>query len=224
MAINRDIWEKSDISNIPCPHCHKSLKYNELKTKETEEGEYMQEANCGQDEFRFTGELSCTCGNNFFVYGDKDTQEYQEGTANRYQIKGIYPTLNLFKIPTSCPQPVKDELIKSFALYWTDLEACANKIRISIELLLDSLNIPTNILHRRINEYPDEAIKSSLLAIKWIGNFGSHADTLTKEDILDAYEIIYKILDKLFEKSEEKLQLKIDTINTTKKPISKSTK
>lgn len=225
MKINRDIWERTNINNIPCPHCNKSLVYKELMIKETERGEYMQDCNCEQDEHIFTGELNCACGNHFFVYGDKDTQECQEGTASKYQIKGIYPTLNLFKFPDLCPQTVKDELIKSFALYWVDLESCGNKIRVSIELLLDALGIPTiPKLHQRIEKYPDKAIKSYLLAIKWIGNTGSHADVLAKDDILDAYEIIHKVLDMLFEKSEEKLQLKVDTINTTKKPISKSTK
>lgn len=225
MTINRQIWDKADINNIPCPHCNKSLEYKELMIKETERGEYMQDCNCGQNEYIFTGELSCTCGNHFFVYGDKDTQECQEGTVEKHQIKGIYPTLNLFKLPNSCPQSVKEELIKSFALYWIDLKACANKIRIAIEVLLDEQNIPkANILNSRLKEYPDETIKSDLFAIKLIGNTGSHADILTKDDILDAYEIMHKVLDELFEKSEEKLQRKVDMINETKKPISKSTK
>ena len=225
MRFNRDTWEKSDINNLPCPCCNKSLGYKEFMIQETERGELMQECNCTQNEYIFTGELSCTCGNYYSIHGEKNTTECEDGTASNYQIKGIFPTLSLFQFPKQCPQTVKDELTKSFALYWIDLESCGNKIRIAIELLLDALAIPTMpSLHKRIECYPDPTVKSYLLAIKWIGNTGSHADTLTQQDILDAYEMMFKVLDVLFEKTEDKLQQKANMINTTKKPISKSTK
>lgn len=218
MTINRYIWEKANINNIPCPHCKKSLVYKELMIEETEKGEYMQDCNCEQDEYIFTGELNCTCGNHFFVYGNKDTQECQEGTTSKYEIKGIYPTLNLFKLPDLCPKTVKDELIKSFALYWVDLKACANKIRISIELFLDAQKIKKTdtsydkkikqekkrnlTLYERIKLYHKYDLKQFLHADRIIGNKGSHSNksqTLSEDDILDAYEFICHILTTVYE-------------------------
>ena len=41
------------------------------------------------------------------------------------------------------------------------------------------------------------------MAIKWIGNFGSHAsDLLTKDDVLDAYEILELVISKLYERED----------------------
>ncbi len=218
MEINRDIWKKSDINNLPCPHCNKSLKYKEIKTEQTERGECMQDCNCESNEYIFTGELSCTCGNHFFIYGDKDTQEYQEKTTEKHQIKGIYPTLNLFKLPASCPQTVKEELIKSFALYWVDLKACANKIRISIELFLDAEKIKKTktyydkktqqkkkknlTLYNRIKLYHKHDLKQFLHANRIIGNKGSHSNknqTLSEDDVLDAYEFVCHVLTTVYE-------------------------
>lgn len=63
-------------------------------------------------------------------------------------------------------------------------------------------------LHRRIEEYKriNTEIADYLLAIKWIGNEGSHTRKLGKIDILETYELLEFSLDKLFDNKENKMK------------------
>jgi hypothetical protein len=54
------------------------------------------------------------------------------------------------------------------------------------------------------------------LALKWIGNDGSHDENLNKNDLKDAYQILEKILIKVFNESEKKIQQKVKKINKKK--------
>ena len=56
-------------------------------------------------------------------------------------VKYVDPPINIFEIPENTPQNIKEVLITSFSLFWIDLDSCANKLRVSIELLLTNLNI-----------------------------------------------------------------------------------
>jgi hypothetical protein len=77
-------------------------------------------------------------------------------------------------------------------------------------------------LHNRIELFktsnPEEA--DSLMAIKWIGNSGSHkSDVLTKDDILDGFEILDHVTTKLYETESKKIKKLREQINKRRKPI-----
>ncbi len=59
-------------------------------------------------------------------------------------------------------------------------------------------------LHARIELFaktsPD--VGSKLLAIKWIGNSGSHSDQLQSEDILDVFDLLSYAFGEIFEKNQ----------------------
>ena len=80
-------------------------------------------------------------------------------------------------------------------------------------------------LHDRIVEFEkkDPGIAKKLLAIKWLGNEGSHANTMTKNDVLDAYEILESVLDDLFVGYKKAVERKVFQINKIKKPLHPST-
>ncbi|WP_373331448.1 DUF4145 domain-containing protein [Salmonirosea aquatica] len=73
-------------------------------------------------------------------------------------------------------------------------------------------------LHDRIVEYQkkNSQIAEYLLAIKWIGNTGSHVGTLSQTDILDAYELLDFSLRKLYDNNEQTLNKMIKEINKRK--------
>jgi len=48
-------------------------------------------------------------------------------------------------------------------------------------------------------------IADFLLAIKWIGNTGSHTGKLERIDVLEAYELLELSLNKLYDDTEIKL-------------------
>jgi hypothetical protein len=142
------------------------------------------------------------------------------------------PPLHIFHINKDLPANIRNEIINSFNVYWLDISSCANKIRVVVELIMDDMKIPKTylsgnkrrgyILHKRIElfkvEKPEQA--DLLMAIKWIGNSGSHtSDSLTKDDILDSYEILEHVTTKLYETDSKRIAKLTKTINKRKKPI-----
>ena len=106
----------------------------------------------------------------------------------------FHPAPPLLRLPAKCPEAVSAALQRAWAAYWGDPGACANHLRTSIERLMDHIGIPAmKTLDHRIQAYeklePERA--QELMAIKWLGNSGSHGDEgLTQEDILDALEVL----------------------------------
>jgi hypothetical protein len=115
-----------------------------------------------------------------------------------------------------CPGQLRDEIVRSFALYWCDERACANVIRSAIEWLLTLRSIPTNndkgrrmALHDRIVEFrrTDDESGKFLLTLKIVGNVGSHGDVveITEDDLLDAYEIFEYVLERIYANKSDRI-------------------
>jgi hypothetical protein len=97
------------------------------------------------------------------------------------------PHLCIIQIPENCPASISNPLKESFNLFFSSPNAAANNIRIAIEELLTELRVkrfiitkgrqrrPIN-LHQRIDLLPAKYAKHKdmMLAIKWLGNAGSH--------------------------------------------------
>ena len=136
-----------------------------------------------------------------YILSDDVRQVDEEG--NEYSIVtplSYYPAPHLIHIPASCPEEIKAILIQSFGLYWVDPGSCANKIRIAIEVLMSHYQIEGEKLHNRIVRFSavNAKVSNYLLAIKWIGNAGSHYSKVTKPAILDAYELLEYAIEILF--------------------------
>jgi hypothetical protein len=78
-------------------------------------------------------------------------------------------------------------------------------------------------LHERIGIFSknDTLLENILISIKWIGNYASHKDTITKSDLLDGYYLLEYALKKIFNDSEKEILNIAKSINKTKKPRSK---
>ncbi|TLX23535.1 DUF4145 domain-containing protein [Chryseobacterium indologenes] len=58
------------------------------------------------------------------------------------------------------------------------------------------------------------------MAIKWIGNYGSHSsDTISKDDLLDSYEILEHVTENLYGKQLQRIERISKIINKKKKPL-----
>jgi len=134
------------------------------------------------------------------------------------------------------PIEVRKQIDHSFAVFWSDLESCANKLRASVEKLLDHVGIRRTAirnsqrkllsLHARIQLSATRhyAFANELMAIKWLGNAGVHSSNITREDILDAYEMIEHVLREMYEQPGKRIARIARTINKTKKPRSASSR
>jgi len=114
----------------------------------------------------------------------------------------FYPELVMFEFPVALNDRVKIKLLRSFNHYWYDLDACANKIRQAIEIIIDQRNGEGSTLHQKINSLRSklgEKLTDTLMALKWIGNEGSHVDKpFDNEQILDAYGLLVDTLNQLY--------------------------
>ena len=122
----------------------------------------------------------------------------------------IYPSPDLFSIPVATPSNLRRAIQSAFVLSWGEYEACVNRIRTSVEMVLDSLPIPRTRpnhgghesflnLYERIENVDEKfphigAIKQHLQACRLLGNVGSHSNDVTKEDVFDALELLEAIV------------------------------
>lgn len=171
-------------------------------------------------EYRFAGLLVCSDAScravssisgrlehtNRMVEYDTDFGQTEETRHDElvYHPESIVPAPRLFALPKTYPATVTTELDRAFMLFWVDAAACANSIRCALELLLTSegvarfprkgKRVPLN-LGGRIRAWADGKPERATLAkafdaARWIGNEGSHAGKLTRDDLFDGFDLL----------------------------------
>lgn len=206
---NEDGWEPEWIDGrfacmMECPHCHGEISVA---------GKYRVQDDRYYDKVHGEG-------------GDYHTY---------YRPEFFSDSPHIIDIPSGTPFDVICELEIAFRLYWGDPWACANRIRSSIETLLTAQRIPKTsgsiptksrrqflTLHERLLRFGKKhaALAEALMAVKWLGNAGSHAAPLTPDDILDGFEIVEHVLDKLYSTREQRASALARVINRRKAPRS----
>ncbi|RYX86611.1 DUF4145 domain-containing protein [bacterium] len=247
--MNRHIWQRDFLENQtikwPCPACHAAKLILEKRTLNT--GETSQSLNehreagwePGWIEGRFTCFLKChECLEDVAVAGRYSVEEW--GNDELRQVEHMHRFEPLFfmqappiiQLPKKLPLDIQKEIEASFQLYWVDLASCANRIRSSVEMLLTDLGVKRTIvsnrrrrdlnLHNRIEIFRDvnSMLADALLAVKWIGNAGSHSNALDEKDILDGYEMLEYVLEELFDQRSKRMANLARQINKAKKPRS----
>lgn len=237
--MNKKIWTDWKV-NKPCPNCitgelisiEKKFVQTETRTSSiqtTEEPSYPY------TDYVFTEHFSCTdCAEIVAAVGFKSEDNYpsQNSSDNMFvKYSSFTPAPHIIEIPKSCHVMVRKILIESFGLFWMDENSCANKIRISVEALMDALKVKKTImtkkgrrdlsLHARILVYKDKNpdVSEYLLAIKWIGNSGSHLSDVTEGHILDAYRLLEYALELIYNDKKKDLTRISKAINKRRKPI-----
>jgi len=236
-----------------CPTCligHLSIENNSLQIKSTaefnklspEHQNYVEAYNIL--ELPFTVFLSCSnknCNENVAVIGKtKDENFYNPPhpdpdidtsvVIETFRPIAFYPPVPLIELPKRLPDNIKDELYRSFKLFWGDLAACSNALRTTVEVLLDNFNIDRTktkdhkivelSLHQRIEKFTktiNSEIGDFLMSIKWVGNSGSHSSQLNFEYLSNAFEMIEYALIELYDKRTERLKKISKEINIQKK-------
>ena len=238
--MNRKIWSTRNFNSdypksYPCPTCSTGiLNLNEISTKITPIGKHMEHYGSHQGiEHVFSAILQCKntdckelitvsgqCLKDIVFDSELPDGRMTEGRFSTYFPKYFYPNLKLFKLPDNTPPIVAQQINLSFSNYFHDLSSCANRIRNSIELILDDLKAPKRkktkrskihtfrTLHQRIEHYGkrNKKIGNLLLALKIIGNEGSHAGNIATESILDAYEILEHLIEYAYIKKEKRIK------------------
>ena len=139
--------------------------------------------------------------------------------------------MSIFDIYKDVPKEIQVAISESFGMFWFDPSACGNKIRMIVELIMDNQKVPKSqvkdgkrrsyVLHKRLELFKStkSAEADLLMAIKWIGNSGSHTNgSLTKDDILDTCEILDHVTMKIYKKESKRINDMGKKINKLKKP------
>ena len=152
---------------------------------------------------------------------------------NSLKIKFFEPALLLIDPDCKAPSQVVNLVNSGSVLLWSDPASAANRVRSAVEELLNRQGIrktykdkkgktQRNTAHKRIellggkgqSKYRNAA--DLLMAVKWIGNDGSHGDALTVPDVLDGVELMSEALDLIYETRALDLQRKAALINKAK--------
>lgn len=161
---------------------------------------------------------------------------WDQAMENLFYPEFFSPPLVLIDIPKGCPESVRTHLKESFALFFADSGAALNCVRSSVEALLTDIGVGrktktkkntfrTLSLHERIGRIPAQyrALSDMFLAIKWLGNAGSHGgDTPNSEDVRNAYELIEHVLSEVYDLRSKKLGAITKKINKKKGPEKKA--
>ena len=148
-----------------------------------------------------------------------------------FKPKYFAPSLRIINTPKECPEEVAEPIEESFRLVFSSPSSAANSIRVAVEQLLTDLKINRFdlvkgkrryiSLHQRIALIPQkyEEIKDLILAIKWLGNAGSHSrSAISFDDVMDAYEFLDHILQEVYVQKARKLKAKAKVVNKKKGP------
>jgi len=161
-----------------------------------------------------------------------------DGYETVYPVRFMSPAPPMIRIPSTCPHEIEDHIRAAFSLFWVDPAAAGNRARSAIEELLTALRVPRFdsrrassggvrrrrrlTLNDRIDRLPAKTagFAAKLHAIRWVGNEGSHSE-LTKDDVLDALEILEDVLRDVFAAKGGEIDRIVKQINKRRKPRSK---
>lgn len=243
----RKCFTHDDGINYPCPQCSSRLDFIHHRTEVTTSGIELEELGYPYGiEHIFSSILKCSsCSKVISVGGlcEKDYQDGQESPTGEYELKYVtfyfpkffYPNLRMIPLSSEISTEVREQIDLSFSCFFSDLSSAANRIRNAIELILDDVKAPKfkitrrntrhffKSLHNRIENFKKQKkiFSELLLAIKFIGNEGSHIGNIELEDILDAYQILDEIIEIAYVKNRKKTHQIAKEINSLKKPRSK---
>lgn len=243
--MDRLLWSKAvrdkRVPDWPCPRCgqgHLTLVKDTMKVREHPSSraahshedwdpDWIQEV--------FHCETECTrCGDLAVVVGTASfsNEVFDEETGwsreREFSVHAIVPAPKIIGVPNQVPLSTQKELDRAFALFWNDPPASLNRIRSSLECLCDSEKVAHRgkrkdgsrfllSLHTRVEQLPPkyDSVRESLLAVKWLGNDGTHGTKATHDDVLDALQLLEFVFDRVFG-SEKSIKAMTKLINKRK--------
>jgi len=247
MAIDLKLWnetfQKKALPSWPCPRCdsgrltlgEKQLKVFEPAYSAADHGHEAWEPDWMVE--RFIALMRCgdkVCGETVLVIGDTEfveefDEEYGPVPASHLRPRSIFPAPPIITIPGETPAEVSRQIELAFQLYWSDLSAASNRLRTSVERLLDDFKIAKGFtdpktkkklfrsLSSRIDLFkkkqPNHA--ESLDALRYVGNVGTHSE-VSRQAILAAFEIYEEALAEIYGHRTRRIKKLVKTIRKTK--------
>lgn len=195
-------------------------------------------------EERFTQLLKCNfanCGEVVSVSGNTSIVEdqyadnhgdWQQDYVRHYEVQSLLPAPLPIRPIAKTPETVKGPLRMAGQLLWQSPEAAANHVRQAVEHLMDHQKVKKLVkaggkkltLHARLLEFEKKDGRNGpiLRAIKWIGNDGSHKGGVSRDEVLDAFDMMELALTNLFDDGAAKIMKKVQAVIKAKEKNSES--
>lgn len=220
---------RDDVPSWTCPSCNGAslnlqaddlLIYDSGETTNSRRMEWF-DADCVR--YRFSAILRCTnfrCNDVVTVVGAGEVEtdhtlddegKWEVNYRDCFTPRFFEPCLIPISIPDGTSADVRQALLAAFSIIFTNRDAAANQLRVSIEVLLDDMGVKARDkngeflkLGVRINDHLREDLRLNkfqdrLSAIQWIGNDGSHGNgAISHADLLAGLEIIESLLVELY--------------------------
>lgn len=248
--MDREVFEqlsfwRDEVPDYPCPSCGRGrlkLKGPLLSEFTAHTNRYKKELWFDWEEhgeFIFSGLLNCgSCSEPVFIVGDgyPEPEVYDEEDGRPYQklspshnVKYVQPHLKLIDYPEELSVEFKTQINSAFTLYFSNPSACCNSIRCAVEALLTEWGIPSkrkNDKHFPLSDRLDllagkyEEYRDLLVAVKWLGNSGSHAgQSFSHKNALDGFEMLEHVLSRAYDQLGPRLSAMAEQINAHKGPV-----
>jgi hypothetical protein len=240
MAVDKSAWfatfARTEVPVFPCPRCGRetlTLDERSLAVRETEASKTARKHDAWEPDWideRFICFFRCSsakCSEIVAVsgrvsYGPNFDDEGDWNYEEMFEPLSMYPPPPIIALPTNVPRAVREELELAFRFYWGDYGACATKIRISVERLMDHFkvakfriakdpkkpNSPGKLKPLDLSTRIDKFIsatgavvhKDHLHALRVVGNLGAHKNVLDRTEMLEAFEVYEHALEELIGK------------------------
>ena len=186
---------------------------------------FVAVAKCDNDDCKETASVA----GHGTLHEDPDLEAHQMDYSALFAPNYVYPSPALIGIPEECPADIVAQIRKADTAQWGDFDAALMHLRSAVERLLDAQDVVATrttakgrsrlSLHERIEFFRAARVTEAdaLLAAKWLGNAGAHNDEVTRTDVFDMYDILERVLDRLYG-SALALDRLITSINTAKGP------
>jgi predicted RNA-binding Zn-ribbon protein involved in translation (DUF1610 family) len=234
--LNQKFVESFSANRIPawkCPHCNKGiieLKANGLSYQETPKSQALRSDDNWEPhwlEYIFSATFFCkNCGGEIYACGKGKHTSWHSANPDEdgfeeisFTPKYFEPAIKLIEIPAACPPHISQALEAAFAIAWSDFSSGGNKLRIALEKLVIEFNPAASKiknLHKKLEtlktSYPD--LYELFMSIKWIGNDGSHDDSLRECDLAFGFQAMQEALRKFYDADKKKISNLAKIVNT----------
>lgn len=220
---------RESITGYACPDCASPLHTDSFERCERGASNHPEFDHTWLT-LTFAAKLKCSnprCGRIVHCVGkgyvDDEHEQNEDGTGWTQSYFDVFeptffePPLVIFEVPDDCPAAVRLCLQDSFRVFFASPTGALNEARSAIELLLDEQHVPRKSssggrlsLAERIDWVaatpivgkPISAFADHLDAIRALGNLGAHKEEVSAGEVIDCYQIIMYLLDKLYSNRE----------------------
>jgi len=233
-----------------CPRCSQGglvLSEETMHLTETAESASYRDHDDWEPEWvtkRFIALAICDgCGEPVSISGTTYVEPDDDNSYWISVLRPLYvlPAPHIVPRPDSAPDTVTKLLAEAEELFWIDPKAGGNAIRCVLEAILTDRGVKRFTiskkthkrqplpLHARIVEFGkgklNQSLAEKMLAVKWIGNSGSHdGDGPKQSDLFDGFDLLDHVLQEIYAKRTARLTSLAKRITKSKGPLSKHKK